>query len=283
MTNHRVLITGQRGFVGRRLVRFLQSQVPQALIIDHDDPIPFGDPPLLRSFLKCIRPGTIFHLASHKGEAPSTAQPLLEALLQEKLGARVVFPGSAAEYGKVPTDQLPVREDFPGQPLTPYGRAKESQTHLAKEYAQRGLHIVIVRIFNTIGKEAPEHTLIGSFLSKILAARSPSGDRTVTVGDLDLKRDFVDLEDVCRGLALVAQFGTSGEVYNICSGYSVALRAVLQQMIDASGISIQVASDSPLIAKNPVADIYGSIEKTRAAVGWSPRYGWEEAVGRLFR
>jgi GDP-4-dehydro-6-deoxy-D-mannose reductase len=283
MKERRVLVTGQRGFIGRRLVCFLQSQLPQPHIIDHQDPIPFGDPPLLRSFLKDIRPGTIFHLASHQGEAPSTAQPLLEALLQEKLGARVVFPGSAAEYGKVPPDRLPVTEDFPGKPLTPYGRAKESQTRRAKEYAQRGLDIVIVRIFNTIGKDAPEHTLIGSFLSKIQAARAPSGDRTVAVGDLDIKRDFVDLEDVCRGLALLAEFGTSGEVYNICSGYSVALRAVLQQMIDASGTSIQVASGSPLIAKNPVADIYGSMEKTRAAVGWSPSYGWEEAVLRLFR
>jgi GDP-4-dehydro-6-deoxy-D-mannose reductase len=175
-----------------------------------------------------------------------------------------------------------VREDFPGKPLSPYGLAKESQTRLAKEYAQKGLHVVTARIFNIIGKDAPEHTLIGSFLSKMRAATDASGDRAMRVGDLEIKRDFVDIEDVCSGLVRLAQFGTSGEVYNLCSGYSVALRLVLQKMITAAGTSIQVVADSPLIAKNPVSNIYGSVEKTQAATGWSAKYRWDEAVVRLF-
>jgi GDP-4-dehydro-6-deoxy-D-mannose reductase len=206
----------------------------------------------------------------------------LEALLDLKSSSRVVLPGSAAEYGKVPLDQLPVREGFPGEPLTPYGIAKQSQARLGLEYARRGLHVVTARIFNIIGKDAPEHTLIGSFLSKIRAACASAGDRTVTVGDLDIKRDLVDIEDVCEGLALVAQFGSNGEAYNLCSGSSVALRPVLQQMVSATDPSIQIVADSPLIAKNAVQDIYGSLEKTRATTGWSARYCWQEAVSRLF-
>jgi GDP-4-dehydro-6-deoxy-D-mannose reductase len=281
MSGQRILITGQHGFIGRSLVRLLQSQV-RGTVINHEGPIPFDDPPRLSSWLKECRPTTIFHLASHRAEASSTTEPLLEALLTLKSSSRVVLPGSAAEYGKVPPDHLPVREDFPGDPLTPYGVAKQSQTRLGVEYARRGLHVVTARIFNIIGKDAPEHTLIGSFLSKIRAACAGAGERTVTVGDIDIKRDLVDIEDVCKGLALVAQFGRSGEVYNICSGSSVGLRPVLQQMVSASDPSIRVVADSPLIAKNAVQDIYGSLEKTRATTGWSPSYHWQESVSRLF-
>jgi GDP-4-dehydro-6-deoxy-D-mannose reductase len=283
MKRYRVLITGHRGFIGRNLARFLQSHAPRVHIVGHEDPIPFDDLSLLKSFLRDCRPEAIFHLASHKGEASGTAQPLLEALLQVKSSSCVVLPGSAAEYGKVPLDQLPVKEEFPGQPLSPYGLAKASQTRWAKEYARSGLRVVTARIFNVIGKDAPEHTLIGALLSKIRAAGAPSGHKTVAVGDLDIRRDFVDIEDVCHGLALLAQFGKSGEVYNICSGYSVALHRVLQQMITATGTSMQVLPDSPRIAKNLVLDIRGSIEKTRAATGWFPRYRWDEAVSRIFR
>jgi GDP-4-dehydro-6-deoxy-D-mannose reductase len=281
MNGQRVLITGHRGFIGRSLGGFLQSHIPRITILNHEGPIPFDDPQLLRSYLRECSPTIIFHLASHGGEA-SSVEPLLKALVDLKSSSRVVLPGSAAEYGKVPVDQLPVREEFQGKPLSAYGLAKESQTRLAKEYSRRGLDVVTARIFNIVGKDAPEHTLIGSFLSKIRAACDASQDRTVTVGDLDIKRDFVDMEDVCHALTMLAQSGKSGEVYNVCSGYSVTLRSVLQQMIRASGTSIQIVSDSPLIAKNPVSDIYGSIKKTRAATGWATRYRWDEAVSRLF-
>jgi GDP-4-dehydro-6-deoxy-D-mannose reductase len=278
----RVLVTGHRGFLGRRLVPVLQAHLTRVHIIDYQSPIPFDDLAFVKSFLSDLQPGAIFHLASHKGQASGTTQTLLEALLELGSSCCVVLPGSAAEYGQVPADQLPVREDFPGKPLSAYGLDKQSQTRLAKEYAQRGVHVVTARIFNVIGKEAPEHTLIGSFLSKLRAACAPSGNRTVRVGDLCIKRDFVDVEDVCYGLIRLAQFGTSGEVYNLCSGHSVALESVLRQMITAAGMSIQVVADSPLIAKNPVTDIYGSTDKTRDATGWSAKYRWDEAVGRLF-
>jgi GDP-4-dehydro-6-deoxy-D-mannose reductase len=283
MNGLRVLITGHRGFIGRRLVCFLQSRFAQVRIIDHQDPIPFDDLLLLKSFLRDCRPEIIFHLASQKGEASTTAQPLLDALLQLRSSSCLVLPGSAAEYGRVPLDQLPVKENFTGKALSPYGRAKQAQTRSAQEYARRGLRVVTARIFNIIGKDAPEHTLIGSFLAKLRAADAASGDRTMKVGNLDIKRDFVDIEDVCHGLAMLAQFGTSGEVYNICSGYSVALRSVLHEMITAAGTSVQVVPDSPLIPKNPVTDICGSPEKIHAATGWFARYRWDEAIDRLFR
>jgi GDP-4-dehydro-6-deoxy-D-mannose reductase len=239
--------------------------------------------PRLRSFLRHSQPKAVFHLAADRGYSSDTTQALLDTLLQLESSARVVLPGSAAEYGKVPIEQLPVREEFSGTPLSRYGLAKAEQTHLAREYARRGLHVVTARIFNIIGKAPPEHTLVGAFLSKMRAACAASGSRTVRVGELDLTRDFVDIDDVCQALALLAQSGISGEIYNVCSGYSVPLRSVLDEMVSASGAAIQVVPDSPLIAKNPVKDICGSTEKIRAATGWSPRYRWNEAVARLFR
>jgi GDP-4-dehydro-6-deoxy-D-mannose reductase len=277
-----VLVTGHRGFIGRRLVAFLQSELPGVHIIEPQDRIPFDDLPLLRSFLKHYRPQTVFHLAADRDNSTDTTRGLLDALLQLESTARVVLAGSAAEYGKVPFDQLPVREEFSGEPLTPYGLAKAAQTRLATEYARRGVHVITARIFTIIGKGPPEHTLVGAFLSKLRAACAASGDRTVRVGELDLKRDFIDIDDVCQGLALLAHSGSSGEVYNVCSGYSVTLRSVLDEMVRVAGLVIEVVADSPLIAKNPVKDICGSTAKIRAATGWSARYRWNEAVARLF-
>jgi GDP-4-dehydro-6-deoxy-D-mannose reductase len=277
-----ILITGQRGFIGRRLRGFLESNRPHVNLIDPPDPIPFHDVQLLTAFLSASQPKAIFHLAAHRGEAASLTRPLLEALFRLQSSTCLVLPGSAAEYGRVPPDQLPVAEEFSGTPLTAYGVEKQAQTRLASDYARKGLQIVVARIFNIIGRDAPAHTLIGSFLSKIRAASLPGADRTMRVGDLNIKRDFVDLDDVCSGLASLARSGTSGEAYNICSGQSVALHSVLNQMIRASGIPIQVVADSPLIPPNPVKDISGSPDKIHAATGWSPRYTWKDAVARLF-
>src|SRR5688572_11860419 len=131
MSGSAVVITGQRGFIGRRLAGFLRTELPGVRLIDPPDPIPFENLPALQSFLRRHQPGTIFHLAAHRGDSSPMTQPLLDALLRVESRARILLPGSAAEYGRVPTGLLPVREEFCGEPLSAYGLAKQLQTRLA--------------------------------------------------------------------------------------------------------------------------------------------------------
>jgi GDP-4-dehydro-6-deoxy-D-mannose reductase len=79
---------------------------------------------------------------------------------------------------------------------------------------------------------------------------------------------------------LLAKSGKSGEVYNICSGYSVSLRDFLQKMIAVHGVSVEAREDAGLPA-NPVRDIFGSIQKIQRDTGWTPQYRWDESIEKL--
>ncbi|WP_293400346.1 NAD-dependent epimerase/dehydratase family protein [Phenylobacterium sp.] len=238
----RAVVTGASGFVGRSLVAQLRMQGWDLRFLGRRaDQGPHGLAPdwstqSLRPALAAFRPDYIFHLAGRtqaKAAQEFYAANLLPAaqLLDglEDLPERpvVVLVGSAAEYGEAPEAAMPVPETHHCAPVSDYGASKLAQTELGLSRARRGWPIVVARLFNPVGPGMPEHLALGSF-----AARLASGVTSLQVGNLDVRRDFIAVDEAARLIVEVGQSPQAlGQVVNICSGHAYLLRELVERMV----------------------------------------------------
>lgn len=300
MSVKRILVTGAGGFLGSHLSRALATTFPKARVFGigrkprpgQPDffPVDLADRRSLGPIIRDVRPDTVFHLA---GVIPSaeweelfrdnvkTTVNLLDAIRDSGGDPRVVVPGSAAEVGRFDPSALPLTEDQVPFPMTPYGVSKVCQTAIARYYAVRGLQVVVGRIFNVIGKGMPETSSIGSFAAQLRRIRAGEVEPRIAVGNLDAKRDFVDVADVCTALALLAEKGRIGEIYNVCSGKSVSMADVLGGMIRRSGAEAEIIVDPEKVKPADIPDSWGSTDKTAREIGWRSRIPLDQSLRRV--
>jgi GDP-4-dehydro-6-deoxy-D-mannose reductase len=298
MNNKTILITGAGGFIGNHLFRHLRSAYSSAQIVGTSRlsrAQQFVTLDLLQKeqILKLIEelcPDYIFHLAGtiHDTNLDSlldgnlrATNNLLEVVSRCGVNARIVIPGSAAEYGYVSSADLPVTESQIPVPLTNYSITKDAQTKLTLMYARNGLRVVIGRIFNVIGAGMSNQLSIGAFAEQIRDIRQGSAKPILKVGNLHAKRDFLDIDDVCSALEELAKSGHTGQIYNICSGHSIPLEQIVDKMIEFSGCDIVIERDEEKFKPFDVQDIYGSIAKISRDTGWRSRVSLCDSIQKL--
>jgi GDP-4-dehydro-6-deoxy-D-mannose reductase len=280
MTN--VLVLGAAGFIGRALGRFV-SELPcrEEFALHGVDASPSDLCPGYETLMVGdVLSGSVLIESIERAEPDyvlylvgSFSMPDFDSLLDincrsgvrllEVLKARgfwpkkIVFSGSAAEYG-IP-EANPVRESATPRPLSLYGLTKLCMTEAALTYHRAyGAPCVIARTFNVIGEGLSTALSIGSFSKQIREA--PDGG-TISVGNLDTRRDFITVEAVCELYWRLLLKGTPGEIYNVCSGSARSIRSVLDDMILASGKRLHVELDTARLKANDVPEIFGSREK----------------------
>src|SRR5262249_46791001 len=151
--------------------------------------------------------------------------------------------GSAAEYGFVPHSALPVAESFAASPRTPYGATKFAQTQLALDAVRRGQRVIVARPSNLIGPGMPERSAFGNFARQLREIELGHREAVLRVGDLSADRDFIDVRDAVEIYLELALDTTFAGLVNVSSGELVNLRAALDRMIAAFGISVRVEQD----------------------------------------
>jgi len=162
------------------------------------------------------RPERVFHLAAlasvgrswdepERTLAANTAMTLhvLEAVRSEAPAARVLIAGSGEVYG--PPERLPVDEEHPLRPQSPYAVSKATGDLLAGQYADaHGLHVVRWRAFNHAGPGQGTDYLVGTLTAQVAQAeRAGAQEIVVRTGNPDARRDFTDVRDVARAHALL--------------------------------------------------------------------------------
>ena len=98
-----------------------------------------------------------------------------------------------------------------------------------------------------------------------------------------MKRDFLDVEDVCSALTALALKGTSGGVYNICSGHSVSLNTILELSLRVTKLNnLEIVVDNNIMQNTYVDDIYGCNAKIKQDSGWMPVISLDESIRKIF-
>lgn len=287
----KALITGAGGFVGPYLAAHLEAAGDDVVGVDRDMPIEDAD--AVRARFGDERPDVVYHLAalSHVGESWSAPAEVVRINVEGTLNVllasieagvgRVVMIGSAEQYGHVKADRLPVTEDAPLLPVSPYGASKVAGEALAS-YAVRGRHlpVVMVRAFNHLGPGQGDRLVAGA-IARQVARNERTGEREIRTGDLSPQRDFTDVRDVVRAYRALAIDGTPGEAYNVCSGRAVEVRALADILVGLSGRDMELVLDAERLRPVDVPILLGSNEKLRAATGWAPEIPLEQTLADI--
>jgi nucleoside-diphosphate-sugar epimerase len=295
------LVTGGSGFLGRHLLQALLDLLsPGVDVIALGRRLPSGwparsflaadlnEPAQLAQALKSTAPEVVFHLAGrtppgdpeafYRDNTLATVR-LLDGLRALDRPVRVVLVGSASELGPVAAEDLPVGEDYPCRPADGYGLSKWLAT-AAGLAARPPLEVVVARVFNPIGPGLPATQAFGRFAARLA---EPGPDPVeLKVGDLDARRDFIDVRDVARALIALAGRGQAGMVYHVGTGQSQRVGDGLARLIELCGREVTVEVDPELAAGRGRSESRAGIGRIVAGTGWRPEISWERSLDDLW-
>jgi len=301
----KVLLTGANGFVARHLIEALRARgdatvgadlaPAPANPVDRYVACDLTDAAAVRALVEAERPDAIVHLAAVSSVGRSWEIPaatftsnttlflnIVEAVRELKLPARVLSVGSSEEYGVVPAAEQPIPETRPVAPTSPYAVARVAQEQLSRLYADHyGLDVVMTRSFNQIGPGQRVNFVVPSFVKQLLDGRA-RGESTVkmSVGDLSVVRDFIDVRDASAAYLALLDRGVSGEIYNVCSGEGRALGEVLATAAKLVGVETEISVDPARLRPTDNPRIIGDNSKLRA-LGWSPTRSLRDTLASI--
>lgn len=287
----KVLVTGGAGFIGSNLVDALIERGDEVIIIDN---LSTGKKeyinPRAKFFeldirdLEKIKPvfkgvDYVFHLAAFARVQPSIDDPItsndinlngtlnvLEAAREAKV-KKVIYSASSSAYGE--QDEMPLHEDMPAHPISPYGLQKyigELYCRLFNEVY--GLPTVSLRYFNVYGRrqatEGAYCLVMGIFVRQRL-----NNEAMTIVGDGEQKRDYTAVSDVARANILAAESEKTGrgEVINIGRGRNYSVNE-LAAMIGGPVVHISPRFEP----RETLADT----NRARVLLGWEPQINLPE-------
>ncbi len=289
-------ITGISGFVGKYLSEHLLRNGFEVYGIDRrgveirgckTEVCDILDKEKLSAVVENVKPDVIFHLAALSSVSKSFeaaketkmvniegTRNLLDAVVEAKISPVILVVSSLQIYGR--PDKLPITEDTPLRPASPYAESKAEQEKLCRRYAER-LKIIISRSFNHTGPGQSADFVWPSFAKQI--AEIENGKRAeLEVGNLGVERDFSDVRDIVRAYLLAVKKCKPGEIYNICSGKAYSIGKMLDVMKSYSTAKIKVAVDREKVRKEDVPILYGDNTKFANATGWKPKIRFEKTL-----
>ncbi len=302
----RALITGAAGFVGGHLVDTLRAEtdwevwgtilgiedarsIPtQATILQVD----LRNSDRVREAIDQARPDYIFHLAGQAYVPQSWKDPwdtyetniraqlnVFQAVSSIDIKPKIMVVGSNEEYGWVDPKDLPIDEQTPLRPNSPYSVSKIGQDFMGLQYfLDRGLPVVRVRPFNHIGPRQNDRFVAPSFAKQIVEIERGLKPPVLKLGNMSAQRDFTDVRDMCRAYILSLQKGEPGEVYNLGSGRARSVREMLDIMLAHSTVKVTEETDPSKMRPSDVPISYCDPTKFKQQTGWEPRISFEETV-----
>ena len=252
----RALVTGAAGFVGRHLVAQLEAAGDEVIETDREQGLDILDLDGLAALFGDGRPEVVYHLAGQADVGGSWSRPVetfrvnAEGTMNVLLAAadagvdRVLAVASADVYGQVPADELPIGEDRPLRPDSPYGASKAAADLIALQaHLGRGLGVIRARPFNHLGPGQSDRFVASALASRIAHNELDGGDR-IPVGDLTPRRDFTDVRDVVRAYRLLVERGEPGEAYNVCSGTDVSVQEIADRLVALADLPMTLVDGS---------------------------------------
>ena len=311
------LITGVTGMVGSHLVDFLLDNTDWKLYgfcrwndsfdniqhltdkINNGDRIEliYGDLNDLASLLEAVdksAPDYVFHLAAQSYPQTSFVAPLetletnilgttklLEAIRKSTASPVIHVCASSEVFGRVPKEYLPIHEEVPFHPASPYAISKVGTDLIGRYYAEAyDMKIMTTRMFTHTGPRRGDVFAESTFAKQIAMIEAGQQEPIVKVGNLDSLRTWADVRDAVKAYyLLVTKNPIAGEYYNIGGSYSCTVREMLDHLISLStvnGISVEVSGERlrPIDADLQVPDT----SKFKKHTGWEPQISFETTM-----
>ncbi|HET7647275.1 MAG TPA: NAD-dependent epimerase/dehydratase family protein [Gaiellaceae bacterium] len=297
----KALVTGGGGFIGSNLVRALLERGDEVRVLDNfstgnrgnleglDVEVVEGE---LRSYERvhnAVR-GTevVFHLGALGSVPRSVQDPLtssavnVEGTLNVLLAARdegvrrVVYSSSSSVYGT--RRDLPVREDQPSDPLSPYGVAKLAAERYCVSFARvyESFESVVVRYFNVFGPRQSPHSQYAAVIPLFVTAIA-GGDPVRIEGDGEQRRDFTYVSNVVDGTIRAAEAeGANGRIFNVAA----SAPASVNQVADTIGAILERPVNRMFAPPRAgdIRDSWADVTAAREVLGWEPTVGLEEGL-----
>ena len=316
----RCLITGFTGMVGSHLADHLLAETDWDVHgflrwnedlgnVDHLLPrvnakdrlgVVYGDlndHPSLERAIDAVQPDFVFHLAAQSYPKTSFSAPietlqtnilgtaaLLEAIHRSGLQPVVHVCASSEVFGRVSKDRLPITEDAPFHPASPYAISKVGTDLVGRFYAEAyGMCVMTTRMFTHTGPRRGDVFAESTFAKQIALIEEGRIPPVLRTGNLDSMRTWADVRDAVRAYhLLVTKDPVPGAYYNIGGSFSCTVGDMLRHLLSLSPRDdIEVVTDPerlrPIDADLQVPDT----SKFRQHTGWAPRIPFEQTMADL--
>jgi UDP-glucose 4-epimerase len=299
----KALVTGGGGFIGSNLVRALLDEGHDVRVLDNfstgnranlsglDIEVVEGE---LRSYERvhnAVRGvEVVFHLGALGSVPRSVQDPLtssavnIEGTLNVLLAARdegirrVVYSSSSSVYG--PKRELPVTEDMPPDPISPYGVAKLAAERYCVSFSRvyESFESVVVRYFNVFGPRQSPFSQYAAVIPLFVTAIA-AGEPILVYGDGEQRRDFTYVSNVVDGTIRAAEAaGASGRIFNVAASapatvneVAAAIGAVLGKPVEKTFAPLRVGD---------IRDSWADVSAAREVLGWEPTVDLEDGLRR---
>ena len=245
------------------------------------------------SALETVRPDAVFHLAAHANVRASFTTPnrvladnilgtstLFEAIRLARLDPLIQLCGTSEVYGQVDPKDVPIGEEAPLRPASPYAVSKTAQDLLGWTYfVSYQLRIIRTRMFAYLNPRRMD--LFATSFARQVARVERGLQAEVLHGNLDSVRTLIDVRDAMRAYWDALCYCEPGEVYNIGGSTTMTVGEVLQRLIALADRPIPTRLDPRLLRPADVTLQIPKVDKFVRATGWKPRYGFDESLRHL--
>ena len=311
MNFSKILITGIAGSGGSYLAEYIYNNHPNVVIhglahsrssrknlenihtkvnIHEADLMDFGS---VFSVLEKIRPDVIFHLAAFANVRSSFVTPnlflsnnilstsnLFEAIRLTHQDPIIQLCSTSEVYGQVDKKDVPIKENAPMKPASPYAVSKATQDLLGWTYfTSYKMKIIRTRMFTYLNPRRTD--LFATSFAKQVAWIERNLQKELTHGNLESIRTIIDMRDAMRAYWLTVQHCRPGEVYNIGGTTTMKVGDFLDRLIALSKTSIPVRCDSALFRPADVTLQIPCVDKFMSETGWKPEYSFDESIAHL--
>ena len=312
-TINRALITGIAGSGGSYLAEYIAENHPDVelhgisrwhstttpknmeaigdkVTVHEGDLTEFGS---VLHILKTVRPDAIFHLAAHANVRVSFITPntvlsnniiatsnLFEAVRALDLDPIIQLCSTSEVYGQVDPSEVPIREDAPLRPVSPYAVSKTAQDLLGWSYfVSYKMRIIRTRMFAYLNPRRVD--LFATSFARQVAWIERGLQQELVHGNLESLRTLIDVRDAMRAYWEAMSLCRAGEVYNIGGTTTLTVGEFLDRLISLSNVRIPTRTDPRLLRPADVTLQIPCVDKFTEETGWAPEYTFDESLANL--
>lgn len=307
----KILVIGDTGFVAEYLLPAIKESIPACTLygISRQSSGNYGteaahiagdvtDGEFTAKIMQDIQPDVVFNLSSISSVFESWVDPIechlvnyigvlniCLALIKHAPAARLLHVSSMEVYGGSQDSSVCYDESSLVNPQSPYAVAKAASELVIRQYGiSHGMAYTILRPSNHTGVGRKPRYVLSGFAKQLAEIKQGVREPALYVGNLNVYRDFMDVRDVVRAyVSVISADGLNQQIFNVSSGKSLSLAYLLNFMIEAAGLNVEIRTDPNRLRPVDTMYICGDNSRISKAIGWLPRITVEETLQELLK